>query len=381
VDNYFLEAKAIDGEKFEKKVNLHLNLKKFSVFTQTDKSIYKPSENIQFRVLILCIDTKPYESSNVQIFITDGAQNRVKQFLNPKFKKGVFEGELQLSDSPVMGDWAIHVKVDESQEVLKDFEVAEYILPKFQVIVEANPHVTFSDEKIRATVSGKYTFGKLAKGKATVTAKVVQNRFGYGMPNQAQKVVKTVDVDGKKDVEFDIKQELKISDTDSEISVDIEATFMEELSGREHSGSTSVLIHKTPHKLDIVKSNEKIKPGLPYSITAFVKTHNGAPVLTDAENPVEFAITYYREVKNAQTNVDSIQFRGYGGGYQEESERKFERVFLANGSAELLMEVPKNVSRIEIDANYLKTHERTHRIEKLDSESGQFIQMKVLTKK
>lgn len=376
-------AKAIDGDKFERKVNLHMNFKRFSVFVQTDKSIYKPSENVQFRVLLLDIDTKPYESKNVQIFITDGADNRVKQFSDPKFTKGVFEGELQLSDSPVMGNWMIHVKVDNGDDVTKEFEVAEYVLPKFEVIVEANPHVTFAQGKIHATVSGKYTFGKLAKGKAKVSAQIVRNIFSHRMPSEVneQKVEKIVDVDGKKDIKFDIKDELKITQIDDDEEVQIKATFVEELSGKEHSGTTKVTIHKTEHKIDLVKSNEKIKPGLPYSVTAFVKTHNGAPVMSDVENPVEFAITYYREARqNPQDDCVSFR-RGYYGNQQEEKERRFERVFLADGAAELAIEVPKNVTRVELDINYLKTHGRTHNIAKIDSETGNFLQFKISPKK
>lgn len=377
MENHFLEV-TVDGEKFERKMNLNMNLKKYSVFIQTDKAIYKPSENIQFRVLLLNIDTKPYESSNVQIFITDGALNRIKQFTNPKFSKGVFEGELQLSDSPVMGNWIIHVKVDDGEVVKKDFEVAEYVLPKFEVIVEANPHVAFDEGKIRVTVSGKYTFGKLAKGKATVTAKVMKHGF-HGRKKKNQEMVKIVDIDGKKDVEFDIKDELniikidddEIIEIDEDEIIDIKATLVEELSGKEHSGSTKVTIHKRPHTIEIVKSSEKIKPGLPYSVTAFVKTHNGIPVLSDEKNPVEFAVTLYHHE----------EFHGYASAYREELERKFVKVPLENGAAKLSINVPKNVTRVEIDAIYLKTSEKIYNILKVESESEQYIQLEVSPKR
>lgn len=364
-------------------MNLNLNLKKFSAFVQTDKSIYKPSDKILFRVLLLDIDTKPFESSNVQIYITDGAQNRVKQFLDPKFKKGVFEGELELSDSPVMGNWTIFVKVDNHEE-RKEFDVAEYVLPKFEVIVDANPHVVFSDGKIHATVSGKYTFGKLTKGKATVTARVVEQHYGWNCekPNE-QKVEKIVDVDGKKDVEFDIREELKIIAIDDDKSVEIEAKFVEELSGKEHKGSAQVTIHKTAHKIDIVKSNEKVKPGLPYSIAAHVKTHDGAPIKSDTEDPVNFVITYYRLTKEVNP-AEKPRIRGPRNYYrenEESTERKFENVSLANGIAKLSIEIPINVTRIEADIQYLKTTAKTHQIYKYESKSGHYIQLNLLTKK
>lgn len=350
---------------------------------QTDKAIYKPSDNIQFRVLLLNIDTKPFEPSTVQIYVTDGAQNRVKQFPNPQFKKGVFQGELQLSDSPVLGNWTVHVRVDSSEDEVKEFEVAEYVLPKFEVIVEANPHVIFSDSKIRATVSGKYTFGKLAKGKATVTAKVVKNRYFYRLVCEDTKIVKVIDVDGKKDVDFDIKEELKLNEIDTDQTVEIEATFNDELSGKEHKGSTIVTIHKTAHKVDVVREYKNIKPGLPFSVTSVVIKRDGTPVV-DQENPVEFAITFYRSINQESQLKSQNDFPtsvGYSFEFAEEKTRKFEKVFLSNGSANLSIEVPKNVFKIEIDASYLTTSSYTQTVTKIDSESGQFLQMSLANKK
>lgn len=353
---------------------------------QTDKSIYKPSDKIQFRVLLLDIDTKPLESSNAEIFITDGAQNRVKQFTNPAFKKGIFQDELELSDSPVMGPWMIHVKVPEaSYEMTKEFEVAEYVLPKFEVIIESNPHVAYNEGKIRATVSGKYTFGKLAKGKATVTAKMSDCWYYCRGPGREVLVVKTVDIDGKKDVEFDLKKELKLNEIDNDVQVAIEATFTEELTGRDHTKSTNVTIHKTPHKIEVVTSNQKIKPGLPFKVTAFVKTHNGAPV-SDAANSVEFYIKYFIEIEETDKKEDEPEQKGYGfrpnfGFHRpERTEEKTEKSVLKDGEAELDIEIPPKTIRLFVEVNYLSTQESIH-ISKAESESKQFLQAKVSTDK
>lgn len=155
--DYKLDVKSLSGETFERSVDLDLNTKKHSIFVQTDKSIYKPADKVQFRVLVLDANTKPFPASDIKVHITDGGRNRVKQFSDVKLVKGVYQNELQLSDSPVMGNWMIHVKVNDGEEVSKTFEVAEYVLPKYEVIVDSDPHVTFKDGKIRATVRAKYT--------------------------------------------------------------------------------------------------------------------------------------------------------------------------------------------------------------------------------
>ena len=46
--------------------------------------------------------------------------------------QGVWAGSLEISPRPVLGNWNISVDVN-GQIFTKEFQVAEYILPKFQV--------------------------------------------------------------------------------------------------------------------------------------------------------------------------------------------------------------------------------------------------------
>ena len=283
--------------------------KKFSVFIQTDKSIYKPADKVQFRVLLLDADTRPYNASKVKIFITDGGDNRVKQFDDPKFIKGVHQNELQLSDLPIMGKWKIHVKVNGKKDEKKEFEVAEYVLPKFEFTIDANPDANYKDGKIRATVKAKYTFGKTAKGNATITASREAPTWSY-YGNSPKEVSKTVDIDGKKIVEFDIEKDLGIKDKHREYTVNLCATFTEELSGKEQNATAKVQIHVTPHKMEFKKSGETFKPGLPYKVTAILKYHDKNAPVTDTQNPVKFTIKNYKTIKSKCTRYVGFGFYG-----------------------------------------------------------------------
>lgn len=79
----------------------------------------------------------------------------MKQWSRVLTTKGVFSGELQLSQSPVLGDWNITVVVMD-QYFYKTFQVAEYVLPKFEVTIDAPVHATFKDSHLVATVHAKY---------------------------------------------------------------------------------------------------------------------------------------------------------------------------------------------------------------------------------
>lgn len=81
----------------------------------------------------------------------------MKQWNRALTTRGVFSGELELSENPVLGDWNITVTVLD-QVFHKGFQVAEYVLPKFEVSVDVAKHATFKDSKVVATVRAKYVY-------------------------------------------------------------------------------------------------------------------------------------------------------------------------------------------------------------------------------
>lgn len=349
---YYLEVKS--GNLSERRT-IVVNPKKQSIFVQTDKSVYKPSDNIQFRVVVLDAETKPLDPKQVELFITDGADNRVKQFEQVSFKNGVYQNELQLSDLPVMGNWKIHVKVDNGVDFEKIFEVNEYVLPKFEVSIETNPDIHYKCDKIRATVRAKYTFGKSAAGSATVTAHVEKELKSYRNKESSRVVTKQIAIDGKNFVDFDLEKELGITNNNHERVVVLEAKFKELLSEKEALAKAEVRVHKTPHKLELKKSNEKFKPGLPYSITAIVKNYDKGTPVTDSFNPVTFNITYhyeelrkYKETFEARVNGCRIRPNEEYEAYEELKEHQEHEILPENGIAKLELDLNKKYTYFEL---------------------------------
>lgn len=335
-----------------------MNTKKYSIFVQTDKSIYKPADKVQFRVLVLDSNTRPFVTSNIEVFITDGGQNRIKQYENVRLLKGVYENELQLSDLPVMGVWKIHVKVDGGDDVTKDFEVAEYILPKYEVIVDSNPHVTFKDGKIVATVRAKYTYGKPVKGQVTISAYPIL-WLGAVQPFVQDSIVrKVIEIDGKGTTEFDIRKELKI-EGDYERYVNIEAIFEEELTGRRQNGSTQITIHKYKYNMELIKETEQYKPGLPFNLFIKVNYHDGTP-LQDKTNPVEIYTSF---------------------AFNEEVAKPNDYYLDEHGMAQVKIIIPENTTHLSIRAKYLESDFYLGYVNQAKSHSDQYIQAKIVNDK
>nr|XP_014289274.1 CD109 antigen-like isoform X3 [Halyomorpha halys] len=352
--NYNLTVRGEGGLNFYNTTNLSYVHKSYSVFIQTDKAIYKPGHKVQFRAIALNAHLKPSITGTLDIHITDGKGNRVKQWLRVIPIRGVFSGELELSQSPVLGDWTISVKILD-QTFTKQFTVAEYVLPKFEVTVDVPKHATFKDSKVVATIRSRYTYGRAVKGEATVTAfpayvsDIIQPVF-------EQPVHKVIPIDGKASVEFDITKELNLKN-DYERTIQFDVTVKEDLTGRKQNSSAQTMIHKHKYTLELVKTSEYFKPGLKYTVFIKLAHHDGVPVI-DKTNPVKV-------------------FSGFD--YNSDNYTESQHYLSSNGIIELTFYPPTNVTVLGLAAEYLDVKEWFSIVTAAVSPSNTFIQTSVNT--
>jgi CD109 antigen len=315
--------------------------KKYSVFVQTDKSTYKPGDKVQFRVLVVDSETKPYRDRKVYAYITDGGQNRIKEYKNKKLPKGFFSGELQLSDQPPLGTWTIHVRVDdEGDETSKSFEVAEYILPKFEVIISTKSNVAL-DEKIRIGFKAKYTYGKeILNGTVTVSIESANSWDYY----QARKFSKTQDLK-EKDVEVGIKKDLNLMEIWYQHDLIVTVAVRDGVTGREQNSSTTITVFKNKFKIDVVGSEDDFKPNMPFTIRVTAKDLNKAP-LTDLKTPVNVTViyTYEKLVEEDSTTTDEPYLYFRPPKYVQKQESFLD--FFKNGVTSISLTIPENVTYI-----------------------------------
>ncbi|XP_017020822.1 thioester-containing protein 1 allele S1-like isoform X2 [Drosophila kikkawai] len=270
--DYNLTAEGVSGVVFKNSTKLNYANEKPSTFVQTDKATYKPADLVQFRILFLDENTRPAKIEKpISVVITDGAQNRIKQFTDVKLTKGVYSGELQLSEQPVLGTWKISVSVDGENRASKNFEVDKYVLPKFEVTIDTAKDVVIADQVIKATIRAKYTYGKPVKGKATVSIEQT-NRYDYNTPIKQET---TVDVDGKGHVEFDIKY---LQNRHWNPPMRIFAVLTEELTGNQQNGTATVNLHRDRYKIEAVEKPEYFHPNKSFVYQVVVKNVDGSPV-------------------------------------------------------------------------------------------------------
>lgn len=330
--NYFIN---VNTQNFNQTMRLNMNTKKRSIYVQTDKSIYKPGDKVHFRVLILNGETKPVAAESVQVYITDANYNRIKQFDKVLCVRGVYAEHLQLSEEPVLGVWGIHVVInDEDTGFVKNFEIAEYVLPKFDVSIITKGKIR-SIEDIVVTYSAKYTYGKDVEGTAVVSAHAIDDWW-------APTVERTLD-NTTKTVSFNLITDLNLQVYYTR-TIQITLTFTEALTGVQRRTTSTVSVYNIPYTVTLTGSDSLIRPNLPFVLSASVKDINEVPT-TDVRNPISFSITY-------TLNEYDTSYWYYWWWQQYKTIYENRQLYLNNGIADLTLNVTPNVTSVSISVNY-----------------------------
>lgn len=163
------------------------------------------------------------------------------------------------------------------QKKSKIVEIAEYVLPKFDVSIDAPAELSAKDGKIRAIIRSKYTYGKHVKGDAIVslTPSETVSYYGYASSQAADSVLKTAKIDGKGSVEFSVDDDLRLdfSENKRDRYYQLRATVIEELTGQNQSVTKDITIHASRYNVEASALSHDFNPGLPltFSVCAMLR--------------------------------------------------------------------------------------------------------------
>ncbi|XP_062978761.1 alpha-2-macroglobulin-like isoform X2 [Elgaria multicarinata webbii] len=145
------------------------------VFVQTDKPIYKPGQEVQFRIVCLDEDFHPINEKFPLVYIEDPKRNRLAQWRDVQLDVGLTQLSFPLASEPAQGIYKVMVQKDSSGLSLNNnlieshFEVEEYVLPKFEVSVKAPKLLTMMDDELEVSCCGIYTYGKPVSGLVNIS--------------------------------------------------------------------------------------------------------------------------------------------------------------------------------------------------------------------
>ncbi|ELU17719.1 hypothetical protein CAPTEDRAFT_165779 [Capitella teleta] len=271
--------------------------KSMGLFIQTDKATYKAGDIVKFRVITVTPNLTPCDR-NITVTITDPNQNIIEQWKDRTPVFGLFNSTLQLSNEPVLGLWKIIVK-SHGQSNNKQFEVAEYVLPKFEVSVDL-PNFYVADSQAEEsshldfhfTVAAKYPYGQPVKGIAKVSIQLKPYAV-YDQGHYIQKVI-TKEVS----VNRIFKQIRRVLHKRPGILVSAEVT--ESASGLTLTGNDTMQITDMKYKLSFLATNPaNYKPGLYYTGFLQLTQFDGSmPDVRDIANKICLVVGSYPYAQN-----------------------------------------------------------------------------------
>ncbi|XP_067949555.1 CD109 antigen-like [Watersipora subatra] len=311
--------------------------KSVSIFIQTDKAQYKPSQTVNFRVVVIDSKMMPYRGS-CDIAITDPEGNKIKQWNSVKLESGILTLNLELSDQPVLGDWTIRAVTNKGEAVEKKVTVAKYVLPKFEVNIDAPSFMLVKDSQLKVTVEAKYTFGKGVDGTATVTMK--NNHGGQSIELKDLSLV-----DGKVEALFTKKLLNQMSLFRTGDKLKITANVTEKLTGIQRKDTSELTIYTYAEKLEFLASSPStFKPGLTYRAYLSLTQVDGGIVLQPKQANVNLA---FKSVAKDSSIGGFWPYPRYITNSKDVTVN-----FSSNGLAELLVDVPAGTDSTTIYAKY-----------------------------
>nr|UIO57907.1 alpha-2-macroglobulin-1 [Biomphalaria glabrata] len=256
------------------KVTVHGS--KLITFIQTDKPMYKPGQKVMFRVFTLMRNLKPRTENIKSIYVLDPNDVRVKQFLDVE-QKGIGSFEFQLIEEAKLGPWKIEVYLDDEDEVrqratVQEFEVKEYVLPRFEVLITAPNNILITDKNIKGKVCAQYTYGKPVSGFVHIELKTSTNLYRYS-PSDSQEQVKQIS--GCYEFSFDIPVEKHYTLYSYKLNVTVTEKGTGVVVNNVFDGPKITYEPLTIEIEDFTKGF--FKPGLPYYGKVTVKKIDGSP--------------------------------------------------------------------------------------------------------
>ncbi|XP_050183736.1 LOW QUALITY PROTEIN: alpha-2-macroglobulin-like protein 1 [Myiozetetes cayanensis] len=262
-----------DSLNVSEKKEVKLKILDPGIFIQTDKPVYKPGQQVKFRVVSLDKDLIPSNQQLPLVFLEDPSGNRIAQWREVSPRQGIVDLSLPLAAEPALGTYTIHV-----EGKTHSFSVEEYVLPKFEVTIDLPSVVLEKDQKFQMEICGRYTYGKPVQGR-------VQASLCYSDQPWLQffREMTCTNISGQTEKNGCFSTEvllsvLKMTHLKNKKQLEVQASLVEDGTGLEMKNTKSCEISPESFTVTFEDANEVYKPGIPYRGTMLLKGADGTGV-------------------------------------------------------------------------------------------------------
>uniref|UniRef100_A0A3B3HMY1 Alpha-2-macroglobulin-like 1 n=1 Tax=Oryzias latipes TaxID=8090 RepID=A0A3B3HMY1_ORYLA len=143
----------------------------FVHIVQTEKPIYKPGQTVQFRIVSM-------DTNFIPVNRMDPNSNRIAQWMDKSIDGGILDLSHSTIPEAAQGIYVITAETDKGETVSHNFEIKEYVLPKFEVTVNLPTVITILDDEVTLKICGKYTYGKPVLGsvRADIYLQIIMSK-------------------------------------------------------------------------------------------------------------------------------------------------------------------------------------------------------------
>ncbi|NXR45015.1 A2ML1 protein, partial [Hippolais icterina] len=240
------------------------------IFIQTDKPVYKPGQEVKFRVVSLDKDLAPSNQKLPLVFLKDPSGNRIAQWREVTPRQGIVDLSLPLASEPALGTYTISV-----QEKSHSFSVEEYVLPKFEVIIHLPSVLWEKDKKFPVEICGRYTYGKPVQGRVQAGLCLSHRFWTHWRRKTCTQVTGQTEKNGCVSTEVSLAAfNETILESGKELKV--EASLVEDGTGLEMKSTKSCKVLPKTVMVSFENPDHVYKPGLPYTGKIRLKGADGS---------------------------------------------------------------------------------------------------------
>ncbi|KAK3720953.1 hypothetical protein RRG08_047519 [Elysia crispata] len=288
------------------------------IFIQTDKPIYTPRQTVRFRIIAVDYNqtlTKyqlKVDIKNPENIIVD----RMRYSAEEAFTGQAFE----LPREATEGIWSISANfegLDTKFSATKtvEFEVSEYVLPRFSADLKIDTDVITRDtDWVSFNISGAYVYGRPLQGKAEMQLGVWDPDNGVQLlPHWCREELKN----GKARCYFKMTEVFPDQEFLDYSLLYVSLNVTEAGTGENDTiVDTSVVLSHPYYEIDFSAADQYFKPGFPYTMKMEITSKSGLPGSSvDLKGFVDF------KDKDDQ-KIDTVNILG-----QSDGEGRFVQIF------------------------------------------------------
>ncbi|XP_053155967.1 venom factor-like isoform X1 [Hemicordylus capensis] len=250
------------------------------IFIQTDKTIYTPGSAVRYRIFAVGHHLEPVTQRSVIVEVQTPNGVVVSQNSIPSTSTNV--RPYNLPEIVTFGTWKVLARYEDSpqQTFSTPFDVKEYVLPSFEVILEPSEKFLYIDgeEDFRVSITARFLYGKKVDGVAFVLFGVKIDDVKNSIPESLKRIA-IVEGDGEAVLtRAMLRNRFKNLNELVGNSLYVSVTVMTE-SGSDmvETERKGISIVTSPYQILFTKTPKYFKPGMPYECMVYVTNPDGSP--------------------------------------------------------------------------------------------------------